>query len=93
MTVLYASLSSTGHMLTGIANEPLIICERIKGLLIHDQEEIWAIPPLLFQENLHADIRKESPKQEISYSEIIVSYGLFYVGLTVCSILFNDAGY
>lgn len=49
-------------MLTGIANEPLIICERIKGLLIHDQEEIWAIPPLLFQENLHADIRKESLK-------------------------------
>lgn len=55
-------LSAPQDMLTGIANEPLIICERIKGLLIHDQEEIWAILPLLFQENLHADIRKESLK-------------------------------
>lgn len=46
-----------GHMLTEIANEPLVICERIKaGSLIHDQEEMWAIPPL------HADLRTSKSK-------------------------------
>lgn len=45
-------------MLTETANETLIICERIKaGSMIHDQEEIWAIPA-----SLQADIRKESLK-------------------------------
>lgn len=50
-------------MFTEIADEPLIICESIKaGSVIHDQEEIWAIPALPFWENLHSDITKESLK-------------------------------